>query len=377
MLPRAVALLLLLSACTAEPASGPRASPVPAPLEAATSATPPATSAATPAPEVYRPRGSAPDFPGAPQPIAPSRTAPPSLAAAEAEAAAWVAGFAPPEAPAAYRCVEASRAATARSGGFTLDPGGWAAGRPDVRLVPIDPAEARRGFNSPLVVRFRSLADPAATHLYEALTALDRSAEPPSWLVPLALPPTEGAWLVVANAGRNWGCFVLPEDVPGASRATSIVEAEQRGAEYPSLPPPHEIAPTFPRTSSLPWERWTEDRRCVPLAGRARSGEFVVSAGFSDAPLADRTSKFGFTPLHQPADLRWIDDPLRLELTYLDDPRQTYDYVVIGSVYGLDEQNGPTGAGFVATLVPPRAGRWLLTASSGPNWGCFLLDVAP
>ena len=377
MLPRALVMVtLLLSACAGEPALRPTASPVPA--ASAVEAPPAPGTAAAPAPEVYAPRGSAPAFPGAPQPVAPSRVAPPSLEAAEAEAVAWVGGFAPPGAS-EYRCAEASTAVVARSGGFVLDPGDWASGPAQIYLVPADPAEARRGFNSPLIVRFRSLGSPATTHLYEALGALDSAAEPPSWVVPVALQPAEGEWLVVANAGRNWGCFVLPPGMAGAaSPSRTAAEAEQRGGPRSGHPPLMQSRfEEYLAAPSEPSPTWTVDRTCVNATGRARSGEMVVSYSFGVdgwSPHLEQ-SKFGFTPLHQPGDLRRIEEPLRLKLTYVEDSRQTYDYLVVGNVYGLDEQNRPTGAAFVASLVPPRAGRWLIVASSGVNWGCFVLDV--
>jgi hypothetical protein len=45
--------------------------------------------------------------------------------------------------------------------------------------------------------------------------------------------------------------------------------------------------------------------------------------------------------------------------------------------YGTIVRSGDGVGFFNSTLWVPSAGRWLLVATYGPNWGCFIVETIP
>jgi len=394
---RAVVLgvaVCLVGGCTSPPASQPTPEATAIATTTTTStSTVKATDTPTPQPsleELYRPRAFEERETG--RGLTPTRIPPPSIEAANEEAALWLEGYEAPEAPASFadaagsaepRCVEVTSYARVRSGGFLLDATPWGDGRPMLGLEAADAAEALHGNNSPLVVRLASLDETRATRVVEVRRLAGPDAR---WELPFGVEPHGADWLLVANAGRNWGCFVVRVEVPGTAPDSTVAEIE--GSFWPSAAVPPGREATFGASiSGGPFEVPGE-RRCVeverdpafPIDGeRTVSGEWLLASGDyegrwrSDWRAGERTI---FVPLHQPDIGRGPEQPLVLEAVLLDDPRHTYSYTERGGVYA-GVPGDASEAGYVTSFMLPRAGRWAIVARDGENWdwGCFVLEV--
>lgn len=151
---------------------------------------------------------------------------------------------------------------------------------------------------------------------------------------------------------------------------TSIELAEREARIYPSASPPRTLAPPadkvlakFARASGV------ADRTCVEanLKYEVRSGEFVAGS-WADYRQGWRTnanfSKLWWIPLH--ADRM---PGLLVRATLLDVPTTTAVYELYSTGYG----NGIMA--YVSGVRLPQAGRCMLVATSGSDWGCFLLTL--
>ena len=76
-----------------------------------------------------------------------------------------------------------------------------------------------------------------------------------------------------------------------------------------------------------------------------------------------------FVQLHPPPYGSLPLDRLWFTATLLDDPRHVYVYEGAHYSTGGDEQS------FITGFILPRAGKWALVVTSGPDWGCFLLTL--
>jgi hypothetical protein len=159
---------------------------------------------------------------------------------------------------------------------------------------------------------------------------------------------------------------------PAQGDSITVAQAEAQGAVFPQAPPPATPQPPF---ADRPFTGSTK-RRCVaalhddPLRS-FRSGEFVVRTIFTGpyGLRAGKGSKVLWMPVHDPGPqrvslriraVRLGNRPDSLELTL---PR------VARSVRGSE-------FGYPSTVRFPTAGQWLVVATTGDDWGCFLLDVA-
>jgi len=341
----------------------------------------------------------------------PTRVPPPSLEAANAEAATWLRTQAfEGEAPAWFldlagsaerRCAEvAGDASRVRSGDFVVDVTKWSGANPIFELLPA------RSSREPLLLRAVHLDDRdapnPATHVHEYDGQLDWNEADEFSYTPRFVPPRAGRWMVVATAGTVWGCFVVEAAAPppGLEVARSIEDAEAAGAAYPSVPPPERPSPAFTNERG-PGVRegtsryivdGTAERVCLDVAGihDARSGEWVLRPASIYAEGWSATlpgTKVLLVPLHQPESTServrggfGRVDSLRLTSTFLDDPRHTHAYEQAALTAATASQ--PDGVidefSHVATFVHPRRGTWLMVATSGeraPDWGCFVVEA--
>jgi hypothetical protein len=118
------------------------------------------------------------------------------------------------------------------------------------------------------------------------------------------------------------------------------------------------------------------DRRCVAsneahdphASGSLRSGEMIVRGTWSPAWLhAGKANKFLWVPLHGSGAMR---TPLVIRADRVGDPadslRLSVERVTTdGYVYG-----------YLSSVSFPTEGRWLVVATAGSDWGCFVLDVS-
>jgi len=172
------------------------------------------------------------------------------------------------------------------------------------------------------------------------------------------------AALVASMAGMNGrqasGQALL---IPAGSNGIQVTAAAEReGASYRRVPSPD----ATPRTCALPW-----------IDAPAKSGEFTIGGQISPVfPLtAGRMGKIWWSPIHNSKDmppliirgrnLTTMKDTVRLTMTNIGQPARGGRRVPESErIYFF-----PSGT----TLPTP--GRWLIIATSGPNWGCFVLTV--
>lgn len=142
--------------------------------------------------------------------------------------------------------------------------------------------------------------------------------------------------------------------------AERIAEAEATGASWPRARPSD-----------------TQPRKCLIVkpeqigfpSSRGEPGDFYLESGdFSAGSISFgwdsnyEQAKMPLTPRYPEA----IGKGLRLVLTRIDPP---------GGTVRLDVPGFPPHADFFATW--PRfatPGRWMIVATAGANWGCFVLD---
>jgi hypothetical protein len=116
--------------------------------------------------------------------------------------------------------------------------------------------------------------------------------------------------------------------------------------------------------------RATAKRQCVE-GGRssdAQSGEFVLR-GLQEYATRWRhgNPKLMWVPAHASSS---APAALIVRATRLD---ENGDQVVF--THALDRSTSPPVLGYRTGFNLPSSGRWLLVASAGPNWGCFVFTV--
>ena len=172
--------------------------------------------------------------------------------------------------------------------------------------------------------------------------------------------------------------FVGAQNIP-----TTIREAEAQGADFAHDAPQVAQQPYF---SDFPFGG-TAERRCVVAAaydaytsapnGSLRSGDFIVRGEFFRASWggfhAVKEYKVIWVPLHGSA-LR--KPPLVVRAARVGNPADSVRFRVEGLAHdGLDRPKPLYG--YPSTVSFPSAGQWVIVATAGNDWGCFVLDVAP
>jgi hypothetical protein len=156
-------------------------------------------------------------------------------------------------------------------------------------------------------------------------------------------------------------------DPGSAIPPATIAAAEAEGATLPRLRVPPNVA--LPVAGGVLYGTAIE-RRCVEGfgIGPVQSGEFIIGGELSGIPsvVPRRTRKIWWAPVHPAPSFRLV---VRGQL--LGSPGDTVRYVSSDWARAI-----PSGVRFYPSgFVVPKAGRWLLVATSGPDWGCFILNV--
>lgn len=180
----------------------------------------------------------------------------------------------------------------------------------------------------------------------------------------------------------------------GSSEAEIVAAAEADGAAYPRLASPSSASSRW-RSADLSARVARLDqtdphaatqasdaaaRRCAVgyEKGPVRSGEFTIGGHLSGSAAmhAGRQGKVWWAPMHYAAEM----PPLVVRGRSLTTPNDTLRYTTTTIVW-------PDSPGALRALQParkyffpsgitvPRPGRWLVIATSGANWGCFILSV--
>lgn len=352
--------------------------------------------------ELYRPEAYAPPEFGLGSRPLPTRSPPPTLEAANVEAAVFLADAYPqPEDPAAFegvpgirerQCFDTTAEAGTRfrSGDFVLDTLNYRDPNYDFALQA--QSEAERLFIRATYLDAEDATDPP-TMLHE----YSRYTSPLEEWHPTLVLPEEGRWLVVMTAGPQWGCFVIdaPPPEPHYTPARTVAEAERNGAEYRLPNPSPHVSPAFSMergpdvTAEHGWSlRGGPQRVCIDTsdAHDARSGEWVMrpTSGLFQQPAHPSGNKFLLIPRTQPATVEELDAwagfvtlAIRLTGTYLDAPQHTYVFEARSPNAYTPPSLGYPGFEFqhITGAVLPRIGPWVVVVTDGAGggqWGCFV-----
>ena len=149
--------------------------------------------------------------------------------------------------------------------------------------------------------------------------------------------------------------------------ATTVAKAEAEGKKWPSVSVPS-TQPESGGTRSLLGEA---PRTCVGAysIGPIRSGDFLVGGEIGGADAVNgsvRAAKVWWMPKYPVR-----NDSLIVRAALLGSPSDTMRLVMTSWA-----SSGPSkGPWFYPSATRlPKSGRWLVVATSGPNWGCFVLE---
>ena len=149
--------------------------------------------------------------------------------------------------------------------------------------------------------------------------------------------------------------------------------AEQEGAKFP-----HGVVEALPPTFGVR-TIGTADRTCVEFPQTTsmvsrRSGDFEIGGQIAGLK-ADELGKVWWAPIHDP---EAIEAMLIVRGSRLDQPAITSRFVsshYAWPIIGADRHVVRDHAFYPSSFSLPSAGRWLLVATSGPDWGCFIVTV--
>lgn len=162
-------------------------------------------------------------------------------------------------------------------------------------------------------------------------------------------------------------------DLGGSQRADSLITAaEAAGAMHPRAERQKSVSAEWKENA---W--WgSEERKCVEVRGMGpvRSGEFIIGGELGGRPaiLPRVPAKIWWAPLHNGERM----DSLIIVGERLSSPMQMRLALgTVAFVMSPGQSIPPTDREyfFPSGTVIPDWGRWLLVASSGPNWGCFIV----
>ena len=151
------------------------------------------------------------------------------------------------------------------------------------------------------------------------------------------------------------------------TEATSLVESE--GGSFPRA----EAAAEFPDYATI--RLGSAERACtvVSNSGPARSGEFIIGAQIADL-RSGRPGKVWWAPLHNSEDME-----LLVRGRLIDTPSDTLRWINKNVAFPVDPRAEPRKREeindwfFPSRFILPKPGQWIVVATSGVNWGCFVL----
>jgi len=160
----------------------------------------------------------------------------------------------------------------------------------------------------------------------------------------------------------------------GANESEIKANAEAEGAAFQRAPASLALQPGLVRSEAI------GDRRCVTgfETGPAHSGEFLIGgmlAGYHSM-LSGREGKVWWQPSYGRLDM----PPLLVRGRNLRNPPDTVWFESARIAWQVNPDHSPVPVEqrdyfFPSGIKIPTSGRWLLIATSGVNWGCFILTV--
>ncbi len=156
-------------------------------------------------------------------------------------------------------------------------------------------------------------------------------------------------------------------DARTARIATTVTIAEAEGKKWPTVSVPS----TQPENSQARLLLGAAPRSCVGAVsiGPIRSGEFLVGGEIGGAVAVKGSSRA--------AKVWWMpkfpvrNDSLVVRAALLGSPADT-----IRMEMTTWSSSGPSKGpwAYPSATRLPKSGRWLVVATSGPNWGCFVFE---
>jgi len=166
---------------------------------------------------------------------------------------------------------------------------------------------------------------------------------------------------------------LIARSVMAQAIPASVEAAEVEGASYPRAASPAYTPSVF--TSEFVG---TTERKCFaqPLnttGGSLRSGEMILRTRLTGrwGLRAGRESKILWQPLHNPFE---YPDTLLIRAVRIDSPADSLRLSIPNWGYspGAKQESA-----FPSTVQFPTSGSWLVIATAGSDWGCFVLTVQP
>ncbi|MEP6834041.1 MAG: hypothetical protein ABJB74_11630 [Gemmatimonas sp.] len=199
----------------------------------------------------------------------------------------------------------------------------------------------------------------------------------------LAAVPSAGAQSPVTPRPR----FIQgdPLRLPRLAILRSVAAAEEEGRTLPRGGP----ADTA-RLASMKAEAGSSDRACatVPRSAFAndparalatgaysstvRTGDFTVGGGIGRM-MAGEVTKIYWVPLHDPSD---DAQGLLVRAVRLGPDAQPADTVRSSTMAYASTMGRPGHIFFPSGFTLPKAGSWLVVATSGLDWGCMIMPVS-
>jgi hypothetical protein len=182
-----------------------------------------------------------------------------------------------------------------------------------------------------------------------------------------------GFALLIGLAVSDRAAAQLP--IPaGSSEAEIVAAAQLEATTFPRL----EVTRT-PSRSFLTVQTGTSDRRCIEgnEIGPVRSGEFVIGGQLSGSRAMEpgRPGKIWWAPLNHSIDM----GPLLVRGRNINSPLDTVRYTTKTVAWPVTSDTPVPEADreyfYPSGITIPKSGRWLLVASSGGNWGCFIITT--
>jgi len=169
------------------------------------------------------------------------------------------------------------------------------------------------------------------------------------------------------------GVLFLTRPVSAQSIPASVQAAEAEGASYARA-----NAPAYTPTAFTSAFTGTTERKCTVQAstdatnGPLRSGEIVLRARLVGewGLKANRDHKIYWQPLHNPFEFR---DTLLIRGVRIGSPADSIRVSIRDWGYSPRSKRE---SGFPSQLRFPTVGDWLVIATAGSDWGCFVLPVA-
>jgi len=165
----------------------------------------------------------------------------------------------------------------------------------------------------------------------------------------------------------------LPGAVGAQKIPATVAAAEAEGANYPRSPAPSTASWAFSRPFG-----GTAERKCVAVTpdastpgGSLRSGDVIIRSGLLSWvwPHANGKYKVLWLPLHTPPDTRAT---LLLRGTRIGAPADSIRL----RVGAAGNPGAPrTVSGFPSEVSFLKPGQWVVVATTGNDWGCFVLKI--